>query len=91
MRDRLDLCPQLLLDLVKVEPILVRDQVNCQSEMPKSPGSANSMQISLTILWEVEINDDVNGLNVYASSEEIRADEISAHAVPEIVEHAITV
>ena len=49
------------------------------------------MQVRLGILGEVKIDDDVDGLNVDTSREQVGAHEISADAFAEIVENAITV
>ena len=59
--------------------------------MSKPPTPPNPMQISLTILGEIEINDNVHGLDVDTASEEIGADEVAADALAEVVEDTVAV
>lgn len=39
--------------------------------MTESSGSADSVQVGLGHLWEVEVDDNVDGLDVDTSGEEI--------------------
>lgn len=54
-----------------------------------SPGK--NLQIGFTQFGEIEINHHVDRLDVYSTSEQIRADEITAEARTEIVEDPIAV
>lgn len=47
------------------------------------------MKVCLCGLWEIEIDDNVDGLDVNATGQEIRADKVSAGAIAEVVEHTI--
>lgn len=47
------------------------------------------MEISLSILGEVEVDDDVDSLNINATGEEVGAYKVATCAVSEIVEHAV--
>ena len=67
----LDLRAQLLLDAVEVEPVLVGDEINGQSEVAEPARSSDSVQVCLGRLWEVEVDDHVHGLDVYASCEQV--------------------
>ena len=58
--------------------------------MSKSARSANSMQIGLAHLWKIEVNDHIDRLYVNASREQVRADQVTASAITEIMEDAIT-
>jgi len=49
------------------------------------------MQVRFCIFREIKIDDDVDCLNIDASSEQIGADEVSADALAEIVEDAVSV
>ena len=49
------------------------------------------MQVGLSHLGEVEVDDDVDSLNVDTSSEEIAAHEVPAEAGPEVVEDSVAV
>lgn len=90
LRDGLDLRSELLLNLVKVEPILVRNKVDSQPKVTESSGTTDTMEIGFAVLGEVEVNDNVDGLDIDTSSEEIRADKVTADTVAEIVEDTVT-
>jgi hypothetical protein len=45
--------------------------------MAETTRSANTMKISFRILWEIKVDDNVDGLNIYTTSEEIWTVEIS--------------
>ena len=49
------------------------------------------MKVRLTILREVEVDDDIDGLDINTTCEEVRADEIAADAIAEVMEHAVAV
>ncbi len=88
--DRLDFGAQLLLDTIEVESVLIGHKIDCKTQMTKTSGTTNSMEVRLRILWEVEINDDIYGLNVNATSKKVGAYEIAADTFAEIVEDTIT-
>ena len=89
--DRLDLRSELLLNLIQIETILVGNKVDSQTQMPKSTRATNAMKVSFAVLRKIKVNDDVYCLNIDTTSKEIGADEVTAHAVAEVVENAITV
>ena len=49
------------------------------------------MKVSLGHLGEVEVDDDVDGLDVDTSGEEIAADQVPAEAGSEVVEDSVAV
>ena len=49
------------------------------------------MEIGLGHLGEVEVDDDIDGLDVDTSCEEIAADQVSAQASSEVVEDSVAV
>ena len=57
--------------------------------MAEPTGSTDTVKVSLGVLGKVKIDDDVDGLDVDATSEEIRANKVAAFAVAEVVENAI--
>lgn len=91
LRNRLDLCAELLLNLVEIETVIPVDEVDRQTQMSKTSGSANSVQVGLSVLWEVEVDDHVNRLDIDTSGEQVRADKVSTDSIPEIVENTVTV
>ena len=89
--DRLDLRSKLLLNLIQIETILVGNKVDSQTQMPKSTRTTNAMKVSFAVFREIKVDDNVYCLDINTTSEEIGADEVTAHAVAEVVENAITV
>lgn len=89
--DRLDLSTKVALDIVKIETIVPVDEVDGETEMSKAARSADAMQVGFSVLWEVKVDDDVNRLDINTTGEEVRADKISADAIAEIMENAVTV
>ena len=59
--------------------------------MPKSTRTTNAMKVSFAIFREIKVDDNVYCLNINTTSKEIGADEVTAHAVAEVVENTITV
>ena len=82
---------ELLLDPVEVEAIIPIDQVDRHTQVSKTSRSTNTMKVSLRILWKIEVDDYVDGLNVNTTSKKIRANEIAAYTVPKVMEYAVTV
>ena len=89
--DRLNLSSQLLLNQIKVETILPINQVNSQTQMTKPARTTNTMKIGLSVLREIKVDDDIDGLNIDTTSEEIRTDKVTTNAIPEVVENTVTV
>jgi hypothetical protein len=58
--------------------------------MSETPRSTNTMEVSLRVLGEVKVDDDVHGLDIDTTREEVRANEIPALAITEFMEDAIT-
>ena len=77
-RDRLDLRSELLFDSVECESVVVGDKIDCDTEMSKSARSTNPVQVGLCHLGEVEVDDDIDSLDVNASSEQVRRDQVAA-------------
>lgn len=49
----------------------IRDKCYGQSFCSKSSSPSNSMEIGVRIFWHVIVEDDVDSLDVHASSEEV--------------------
>jgi hypothetical protein len=49
------------------------------------------MEIGLRVLGKIEVDDDVDGLDIDAASQEIGTDEVAADTVAEIMEDAVAV
>ena len=59
--------------------------------MTEPAGTANTMKVSFGILWEIEVDNNIHGLDIDTAGEKIGADKIAAHAIPEVMENAVTV
>ena len=59
--------------------------------MPEAPRAADAVEVRLRVLGEVEVDDDVDGLDVDAAREEVGRHEVAAEAVAEVVEDAVAV
>ena len=71
LRDRLNLCAQLLFNPVQVETVLKGYEVNGETEVSKASRSANSMKVCLRVLGKVKVNDDIDSLDINAAGKEI--------------------
>jgi hypothetical protein len=58
--------------------------------MSETATSTDSMEIGFCVFGEIEIDDNVDGLDVDTTGEEIGTDEIATDSLTEIVEDAIT-
>lgn len=89
-RDGLDLGTQVTLDVVKVEPVFPADQVDSQTEVAVPTRSSDTVQVSFSVLGEVKVYDNVDSLNVNTSSKQIRAHQVPADSVSEVVEDTVS-
>lgn len=87
----MNLSPELLLDLVQVEPVLVGDEVDGKSQVSETARTTDTMKVGFRVLGEIKVDDDVDGLDIDTTGEKVRADKVAADALSEIVEHAVTV
>jgi hypothetical protein len=56
--------------------------------MTESTGSADSVQVSFCELWEVEVDNDIHGLNIDTSGEDVGAHQASGLSVFEVMENS---
>jgi hypothetical protein len=49
------------------------------------------MEVGLGVLGEVKVDDDIYGLNIDTTGKEIRAHQVAANPISEVVEDAVTV
>lgn len=66
-----DLSGKFLLNSVKVVPVIISDEIDCEAEMPKSTSAPNSMKVRLSCFGEVKIYHHIHRLNINTSSEQI--------------------
>ena len=58
--------------------------------MAVAAGAANAVEVGLGVLGEIEVDDNVDGLDVDSTGEQVGAHEIPAHTVAEVVEHSVS-
>lgn len=86
----MDLRSKFLFYPIQVEPIFVCDKVDRQPKVTESTRSSNTMEVRLTVFREIEIDNDIHSLNIDTTSEEIRANKVTAYTVPEVMEDSVT-
>ncbi|KAH3662543.1 hypothetical protein OGAPHI_005795 [Ogataea philodendri] len=89
-RDRLDLCAELLLDFVQVEPVVPVDEVDGDTKVAESSRSADSVKVCFCCFWEVKVHHHVDGLDIDTSGEEVGTHQVSDLALSELVEDLIS-
>lgn len=89
--DWLDLSAKLLLDLVEVEPVIPVDEVDGQTKVSETSRTTDTVEVGLSVLWEVEVDDNVHSLDIDTTSQEIGANKVAAVTIPEVMEDAVTV
>lgn len=57
--------------------------------MAESTGTTDTMKVCFGVLWEVEVDNDVDGLNVDTACEKVRAYEVATDTLSEVVEDTI--
>lgn len=62
--DGLNLSTKFLLDHVEVVAVFPVDQVNRQTQMPKSARTTDPVEIRFCVFREIKVDDDVNGLDI---------------------------
>ena len=75
-REREDLRTKLDAHIIEGVLIINGDQANRQSEMPKPPRPANSMEVRLRITREIKVDYDIYRLDVNPTGAEVGGDKI---------------
>lgn len=70
--DGLDLSAQLLLNAIEVQAVVVGDEIDGETQVTKTSGSTNAVEIRLRVLGKVKVDDHIDGRDVNTTSEEIR-------------------
>lgn len=89
--DGADFGTELLLDPSEGVTILVRDEVDGKAEVAEPSRAADAVQVSLGVLGEVKVDDNVDGLDVDTAGEEVRRHEVTGGTVAELVEDTVAV
>ena len=91
LRDRVDLRVQVILNLEQVLLVVVRDEVEGDTEMAETTRSTNSMQVGLREAREVKVDDDVDRQDVDTTSEDVCANKASRLTSLEVVIDSLTI
>lgn len=59
--------------------------------MSEPARTSNAMEVCLGILGEIEVDDNVHGLDIDTASKKIRTHQVAADTISEIVENAVAV
>ena len=62
---------KFLLNLIQIEAIFKSNQVYCKTKMAKTARSTNAMQVCFWILWKIKVNDNIDGLYINTTGEQI--------------------
>lgn len=68
LRNRLDLRSEFLFNAVEVEAIFVGNEVDGETKVTESSGTTDTVKVGFRVLGEVEVDDNVDGLNVDTAS-----------------------
>ena len=69
--DGLDLGAEFLLDLVQVKAIFVRDEIDGETKVSEPTRTTDTVKVSLRVLREIEVDDDVDRLKIDTTCKEI--------------------
>ena len=81
----LNLRAQLVLNLEHVVLVVFGNKIDGETEVAESSGTSNSVEVGIRGAGEVEVDNDVHGLDVDASREEVSAHEASGLSIAEVV------
>lgn len=81
---------KFLLNLVQTVSIVPTHQVNSQTQVTKSTGTTNSVQVCFGRLWEIEIDNHINGLDINTSGQQIGTDQVSNFSLSEFVKDFVS-
>jgi len=90
-RDRFDLRVKLLLNSGQRAAVLRGDEVDRNPQMAEATATSDAVEVCLGVLREIEVDDDVHGLDVDTTGDEVGAKEVSALSLAEVVEDTVAV
>ena len=73
------------------ESVLVGDEVDGHAQVAESSRPTDPVQVGLRHFGKVKVDDDVDGLDVDASGQEVGADQVPAEAGAKVVKHPVPV
>ena len=88
--DRKDFGGEFFLNAVNVVAIFNGYKIDGKTEVSKTTGTTDAMEIGFGVFGEIEIDNNVDGGDIDTTSKEIRRDEISASTLAKVMEDTIT-
>ena len=86
--DSLNLSVKLVFNLKHIVLVILGDEINGQSQVSESSRTANSVQVSVTIAWEVEVDNNVDCHDIDTSREQICTYETTGLSLFEVMENS---
>ena len=72
-------------------PVIPIDEIDSKATMPKSTRTTDSVEICFGILREIEIDDNIHGLDIDTTRKEIRTHQVAADPVTEVMENTVPI
>lgn len=72
-------------------PVIPVDQIDSQSKMSKSARTTDTVEVRLGILGKIKVDNNIHSLNIDTTGEQIRANQVAADTVPEIMKDPVAV
>jgi hypothetical protein len=91
LRDALDLSRQLVFNLKQIVLVTFSNEVDGDTQMSKSSRSTDSVEVSLSILWEIKVYNNIDRLNIDTSSKDVSTDKASGLSVLEVMEDSVNI
>ena len=88
LRDRLDLSVQIVLNIEHVILVVFANEVDCKAEMAEPTRTADSVQVSVGLAWEIKVDNNVDGDNVNTTGKNIWGDQTASLTTLEIMENS---
>ena len=82
---------QLVFNCKQVVLVVLSDEVDGQTEVTKTTRSSDSVQVSLSILGEIEVDHNVNRNDIDTTCEQVSTDETASFSVLEIMENSVSI
>ena len=82
---------QFIFDLEQVVLVILRDEIDSQTQVSKSSRSTDSVQICLGETRKVKVDDDIDRLDINTSSKDVCTDKTSRFPILEVMINSASV
>jgi hypothetical protein len=82
---------EFVLNRKQVVLVVLSDEVDGQTEMSKTTRPSNSVQVGLSVLREVEVDDHIDRNDIDTTSEQVSAYQTASFSVLEVMENSVPV